>query len=124
MNNLVKWYHAAEQLKAAKATELALRKQVVEEFFPKLEEGANAVDIEGGAELICTQPYSYAVDADTLEEGLEHIPKTKQDKLVTWKPSMSVAVYRKLTKKARNAFTAECVTVKPGTPSLKIKPAS
>ena len=124
MNSLVKWYQAAEQLKAAKSVELELRKQVIEEYFPTLEEGAQSVEIEGDAELVCTQPYSYSVDSDTLDEGLEHIPKTKRDKIVIWKPSMSVAVYRKLTKKARNAFTAECVTIKPGTPSLKIKAAS
>ena len=124
MNSLVIWYQAAEQLRAAKAAELALRKQVVEEYFPHLEEGAQSIEIEGDAELVCTQPYSYSVDVDTLDEGLTHIPATKQDKLVTWSPKMSVAVYRKLTKKARNAFTAECITIKPGTPSLKIKPAS
>jgi hypothetical protein len=124
MNSLVNWYQAAEKLKAAKSVELAFRKQVVEEYFPVLEEGAQSVEIEGNAELICTQPYAYSVDADTLDEGLTHIPATKQDKIVTWKPSMSVAVYRRLTKKARNAFTAECVTIKPGTPSLKIKPST
>lgn len=124
MNSLVKWYQAAEQLRAAKAVELELRKQVVEEFFPVLEEGAQSVEIDGDAKLVCTLPYSYSVDADTLNEGLTHIPATKQDKIVIWKPSMSLAVYRKLTKKARNAFTAECITIKPGTPSLKIKPAS
>lgn len=124
MNNLVKWYQAAADLKAAKALEIKLRKEVIEEYFPELKEGVNKVEIEGDAELIATQPYSYSVDSETLEAGLEHIPKTKQDKIVTWKPSMSVKVYRGLTKKARNAFTAECVTIKPGTPSIKIVPQS
>jgi len=121
MNSLVKWYQAAEQLRAAKATELALRKQVVEEYFPTLEEGAQSVGIEGNAKLVCTQPYSYSVDVDALDAALEHLPKTKQDKIVTWKPTMSVSVFRKLTKKAQNAFAAECLTIKPGTPSLTIK---
>lgn len=124
MNTLVHWYQVSEQLREIKKQELALRKQVVEEYFPELEEGANVCEIEGDATLTATLPYNYSVDQDTLDEGLEHVPATKRDKLITWKPSMSLAVYRKLTKKARNAFTAECVTVKPGTPSLKITPAS
>lgn len=124
MNNLVNWYQVSEQLKALKEKELALRKLVVKEFFPSLDEGSNTCKIEGDANLICTQPYSYAVDVDTLDEGLEHIPATKREKIVVWKPSISVAVYYKLTKKARNAFTTECVTIIPGTPSLKIVPAS
>ena len=123
MNNLVNWYQAAEQLKAVKAKELALRKLVVEEYFPTLKEGIQNIEIDGNAELVCTQPYSYSVDADTLDKGLIHIPATKQDKIVIWKPSLSVAIYRKLTNKARNAFTAECITIKPGTPSLNIRPA-
>ena len=124
MNILVNWYQAQQTLAAAKKTELALRKQVVEEYFPELDEGANTCEIDGDATLTATLPYNYSVDVDTLDAGLEHIPATKQEKLITWKPSMSIAVYRKLTKKARNGFTAECVTVKPGTPSLKITTAS
>lgn len=122
MNNLVIWYQAAEDLKAAKAAELALRQQVVAEYFPELVEGEQAVGIEGNAELICTQPYSYSVDIDTYEAALEHLPKTKQEKIIDWIPNLDMSVYNKLTKKAHKAFTAECVTIIIGTPSLEIRP--
>lgn len=123
MNTLINWYQVSEQLREIKKQELALRKQVVEEYFPELDEGANTTDIEGDAVLTATLPYSYSVDPDSLEAGLAHVPATKQEKLINWKPSLSLTVYRSLSKKARDAFTAECVTVKPGTPSLKITPA-
>ncbi len=121
MNNLYNWYQASEKLKTLKAKELELRKLVVAEYFPELNEGTNKAEIPGDSILVATLPYNYSLDADNLEAGMEHIPKTKRDKLVTYKPSMSLAVYRTLTKKAMTAFTAECVSIKPGTPTLKIE---
>lgn len=124
MNTLYNWYQTSEQLKDLKKRELDLRKQVIEEYFPELIEGTNKTEISGDSLLVATLPYSYSVDADSMEAGLEHIPKTKREKIVVWKPSMSIAVYRTLNRKAMIAFTAECITVKPGTPSLKITPTS
>lgn len=41
------------------------------------------------------------------------------DTLVNWKPSLSVSAYRELTKEQRQMFD-ECLSIKPGTPSLEI----
>lgn len=120
-NPLYAWYELQEQLKELRAEELELRKQLFEQYFPDPDEGANKVEIEGQAELIGTLPYRYTLDEAAVEDALKHVPKTKRDKLIKYTPKMSVAVYRKLSAKARDAFTAEAVTVTPGTPSLKIR---
>jgi len=121
MNNLVNWYQTAEKLKALKAIELELRKAVVAEHFEELTEGVNRCDIAGDSVLVATLPYNYSLDIDEIETGLKLVPKTKRDKLIIYKPSMSIKVYRTLSKKALTDFTAQCVTVKPGTPTLKIE---
>ncbi len=121
MNNLVNWYQASEKLKGLKVQELELRKAVVAEYFTELKEGTNRVEIAGDSILVATLPYNYSLDTDEIEAGLELVPKTKRDKLIVQKPSLSIKVYRTLSKKAMTDFTAQCVTVKPGTPTLKIE---
>jgi len=121
MNNLVNWYQTSEALKELKKEELRLRKLVVEEHFEELQEGTNRCDIPGDSQLVATLPYSYSLDADEIDAALELIPKTKRDKIIVWKPQLDKRVYNSLSKKARTEFTAQCVTVKPGTPSLRIE---
>ena len=120
MNNLHNWYLISEKLKLLKKQELEFRKAVVAEYFPEITEGANRVDVDG-AVLIANLPYSYTLDVDGLEAAMEHIPDSKKAKLITSKPAMSLPVYRGLSKKAMTAFAAECLSIKPGSPTLKIE---
>ena len=122
MSKLYQWYEMNEQLKKLKAEELSLRKEIFAEYFPEPVEGTNRCDVEGNAQLVANFPYNYTVDADNLEAGLKHVPKSQKDTLITMKPSMSTKVYRQLSNKARTGFTSECLTVTPGTPSLQIVP--
>ena len=122
MNLLYEWYQAAEAAKSAKAQELELRKQVFAEYFPEPTEGTNRVEVEG-ADLVAVLPYNYSLDEDAADDAIEaHIPKSKQEDILSWKPSLNKKVYNSLSKKARTGFTADCLTIKPGTPSLKIVP--
>lgn len=124
MNPLYEWYEADLALKAAKEKEMELRKQVFEAYFPEPVEGTNKVEVEGGAVLIANLPYNYSLDEDGVEAGLALVPKGKQETLVVYKPTLVKKVYNGLSAKAKAAFTAECVVVKPGTPSLQIKAAT
>ena len=121
MNVLYEWYEVAEAARIAKARELELRKQVFAHYFPEPEEGTNRVEIEG-AELVATLPYNYSIDHEALDAALELIPASKRDDIIAWRASLSKKVYNALSKKARTAFTAECLTITPGTPALKITP--
>lgn len=119
MQDIIDWYELVEKLKVLKAQELEMRVKLFSTYFPEPEEGTNFCDIQGG-ELVADLPYSYTLDRDTMEEALESIPTTKRDKLIGWKPSLVTSVYNKLSVGARKKFTAACLTVTPGTPSLKI----
>lgn len=121
LNELYEWYQLTEQLVPMKAKELELRKKLFGEYFPEPVEGTNRVEIEG-AELIAVLPYNYTIDPDDLDAALETVPASKRDQLITWKPSLAKKVYNSLSKKARTTFTTTCLTVKPGSPSLKIVP--
>lgn len=120
MNLLYDWYQASQALTQLKERELTLRKQVFEQYFPEPKEGVNRTDIPGDAVLVATLPYNYTVDADAVEAGLKKVPASVREKLIVFKPSLGKAVYNALSKKARTDFTAECLSVKPGTPSLEI----
>ncbi len=120
MNELYEWWELTQQLKITKARELELRKKLFAEHFPEPAEGVNRCEISGNSELVATYPYRYTLDEVSVDAGLEHVPESKREKLITWKMGFSKAIYNKLSKKAREAFTAECITVTPGTPSLKI----
>lgn len=122
MNKLYQWYEKAEQLKKLKAEEIELRKEVFGDYFPEPKEGTNKVEVEGNAQLVAQFPYNYTLDADSIDAGLEHVPKTYKDNLVVWKPTLAIKVYRQLSKKARTGFTSECLTITPGSPSLTIVP--
>jgi hypothetical protein len=121
-NPLYQWYELQLQLKELKKQELTLRREVFEMYFPDPDEGANRVEVEGGAHLVGTLPYRYTLDEAAVEEALEHVPKTKREKLITYQPKMSLAVFRKLNAKARDNFANDALTITPGTPSLKIEP--
>lgn len=121
-NKLYEWFQLDEQLRDLKTREIALRKEIFAELFPEPKEGTNKVAVPGNAQLVATFPYNYKVDADSVEAALKHVPKAKQDTLVKWKPELAISVYRALSKKAMTDFTAECLTITPGTPSLKIVP--
>jgi hypothetical protein len=125
MNQLTEWYLADQKLRELKKHELALRKAVFGAFFPEPNEGTNRCDIEGG-ELVATYPFNYSLDKDpdAIAAGLEHVTASKREKLIIHKPSFVKSVFNGLSKKSRTAFTAECLTVKPGTPTLVIVPRS
>lgn len=122
---LYKWYEKQQQLQVLKQEEIELRRELFEEFFPEPKEGTQRILVPGDAELVAKLPYNYTLDPELLDAGLKHVPKTQHEALINWKPSLAKSVYNKLSKKARTGFTAECLVITPGTPSLEIvlKPA-
>lgn len=117
---LVAWYKKKQELDQAKKEERQLRDQLFEAYFPEPEYGTNKCDIPGDAELVVDYPLNLSIDESALETALEHVPKTKRDKVVRWKPSLAKTVYNTLSKKAREGFD-ECVIAKPGSPSVSIR---
>lgn len=126
---LNKWEAAKELLDTAKALEGKLRKAAIAAIYPDgIAEGANTVELADGVKLTATGRVNYKLDSDTdkVEKALDKLEKAGPegkllaDRLVSWKPSLSVGEYRSLDDKYRKIIDA-VITTSEGTPSLELK---
>lgn len=123
LDKLKDWTEASEQLAIWKAKEISLRNELFEEGFKDPEEGVNDLELPGGWVLKATHKINRTLDEASLPAALEKLAAHggKPDLVVKWKPDLSVSEYRKLTE-AQAQILEEAMTIKPGTPSLKLVP--
>lgn len=117
------WYVAAEDLRKLRATEILMRKAVVHEFFEgDLPEGTSRADIGGGFDLKASQSFTRDVDEAALDANKERLVELEVsiDDLFKYRPSLVKRVYNKLTDEQLEVVE-DCLTTKPGTPSLSIE---
>jgi len=118
MDNLLQRLIDAQQVLAnAKATELALRKEMLEEFPGEI--GSSLVmfpDI--GMEMKITRGTSISIDKKVLDEITKDLSGLEAA-CITYKPSIIKKVYDQL-KPGSNLSRA--IIVKPSLPSIKIVP--
>jgi len=120
---LTDWFEVQKQLAPLKAREMALRKQLFENAFPSPVPGANnKARLPHGMGLIGTYKLSYTIDQPAMFATRSDIDPVVFDEVISFTPSVRDSAFRKLADDIRRPFTG-FITVKPGAPSLEIKPA-
>lgn len=119
---LDRWQKINRQLTKLKGEEVELRQQLFSAAFPKPKEGTNNFELADGRLLKADYKINRSIDeeqwrilrTELMAEGIA------ADDIVTWKPSLSVGTYKKLTPAIRKRVDA-AVTSKPGLPSFKVE---
>ena len=117
-------------LKAAKEAEAQLRAEVISLFSERVND-ANASGVEnidtGYGQLKITHKLNYTLgNANLVDKALDLIEKSQEggniiaERLVSWKPELSVREY-KLLSPQQKAYIDTVLTVKPGTPSVELE---
>lgn len=124
------WNNAKLQLEAAKKLEMELRFQVIEsEFANHKEKGTENLELSQGYKLkaVFKQSYSFlnGNKNDEVEKALTKLEKMGAEgkfiaeRIVRFKPELSVTEYEKLDSKYRKVID-EIIVTKPATPSLEL----
>ena len=128
---ILAWEVAVKALAAAKDAEAALRKEVLAEAFAfdpeALREGTENFELGNGYKLKAVFKISRNLnnENEAVDKVLSKIEKTGPEgafiaeRLVKWKPELSVSEYKKLPEKFKKLFD-EVVTSKEAMPSLEL----
>lgn len=128
---IMQWQEAVKNLASAKEAEAALRAEVLKlgfAFDPEaLREGTENVELGQGYKLkaVFKINRSFVGGKEAVEKALQKIEKTGAEgefiaeRLVNWKPELSVSEYKKLPDKFRKIID-EVVTSKEATPALEL----
>lgn len=128
---ILAWEQAVKALAAAKDAEAALRKEVLAEAFSfdpeALREGTENFELGNGYKLKAVFKISRNLnnENEAVDKVLAKIEKTGPEgvfiaeRLVKWKPELSVAEYKKLPEKFKKLFD-EVVTSKEAMPALEL----
>lgn len=128
---IVAWQESVKALAAAKDAEAALRKEVLADcygFNPEaLREGTENVELGNGYKLKAVFKISYSLNnaEDGVDKALSKLEKAGPEgqfiaeRLVRWKPELSVSEYKKLDAKYKKVIDEVLVT-KEATPSLEL----
>lgn len=119
--DLAEWYRLQDQLKSIKNSEMLLRQKIFKGFFPTPVEGTNSHELPDGYVVKATHKLNREIDQGALGAYRERLTEqgVNVDSLLSWKPSLVTAEYRKLTAEQRMLFDA-CLNIKPGSPSIEI----
>ncbi len=128
---LWQWSEIAKQLKELRDLESKLRKQVIEDFFGEtagIREGTEKHKLPEDWQLIARFSATYSLDKPGLvAAALTELEQSGEDgkfvaeRLVSWKPQLSVAEYRKLSA-AHDAIISKVLTIKEASTQLELKP--
>ena len=128
---ILAWEAAVKALAAAKDAEAALRKEVLAEAFAfdpeALREGTENFELGNGYKLKAVFKISRNLnnENEAVDKVLSKIEKTGPEgafiaeRLVKWKPELSVSEYKKLPEKFKKLFD-EVVTSKEAMPALEL----
>lgn len=126
---LQQWKEAAEQLVIARNRESDLRKQVIEAFSTistEMHSGVENIDVGWGFDLKITHKLDYKLDDAGIDAALEAIERDIEhgellaERLVSWKPSISVREYGALPAAAK-VIIDRVLTIKPAAKSVELK---
>ncbi|HWT40046.1 MAG TPA: hypothetical protein VN081_02135 [Dongiaceae bacterium] len=120
---LIEWQSAKENAAKWTERERELRNMIYGEFFADLEDGATHNHALGnGYKLKGKRPLSYKLD-DTIETRLIALEAAGggalADKLVSWKPSLSMTAYALLSDREK-AIVDPAITMTPGLPTIEL----
>ena len=125
-NQILAWNEAKKELEALKEREMQMRKHIVESAshgFDATQIGTQNVDLGNGWTLkaVVKQAYKLDTDVDKVEAALDKMEDWQADRLVSWKPTMSVSEYKKLDDAEREAID-EVLTISIASPTLTLVP--
>jgi hypothetical protein len=122
------WEATKKRLDTEKALELTQRLDVIKVIpFTDKEEGGQSVKLGGGWRLALDKPQDHRMEPKnipavmTAMDALHAVNPLAAASLIRWEPVMSVTEYKKLSD-AEKLILAPVVTIKPGTPTLELKP--
>lgn len=128
---LAEWKEKKAAFDALQTAERDLRKQVIDAFSQEESEmasGVERVDIGYGFDLKIQHSLDYKLGArDLVNSALDEIEKSQEggnvisERLVNWKPELSISNYRLLTAHQK-AIIDRVLTIKPASKSIKIEP--
>jgi hypothetical protein len=128
VDHLKEWYTLKKDMDEMKNKEIVLRQFIFAGLFPNPEEGTNSLPVEDGTGAVVKGVHTInrAVQVELLEElkKVQAMPDSNQpkldlEKLVRWKPEVSIKEYRQLTDEQRLLFD-QVLVIKPGMPGLDI----
>ena len=112
------WLAAQDDLRIAKARELALRKEICDEILVEKLEGSKTV-VADSFKVTATAKLNRSIDREVLETLWDDLTDLEKEAVV-YKPSLVLPIYKKI--EGSNSRLEEAITVKPGLSSLKIIP--
>lgn len=119
---ILDWREMQSQLSRLKHDELALRNQIVEKMFDKeTSQGTETLDLGNDYSLKAVKKLNYKIvgKREEIIAKIQSLPVEIQSRLISWKPSLSSAEYKKLSAIQAIAIQ-EIVEIKPGTPTLTL----
>jgi hypothetical protein len=117
---ILEWEKLKKQVSELVEQEREMRKEIISECFPTLDEGTNKYHLGGKFNLVADQPIDRNIDEATWLAFQDKMRKLKiAEDIAKWKPKLNVALYRKLTDKQR-ILVDNCLIIKPGSVSLKV----
>ena len=123
---LQEWEVAATQLAALKADEQRLRLEYIKLVSnPTKETGTENIELGNGYKAKIVKKLNYNVNQDTVNTALDRMEndspegKVFADLAIKWKAELSKTQYDLMPEKYRKMID-ECITVRPGLPSLEI----
>lgn len=128
---ILQWQEATRKLAEAKEIESTLRAEVLKNAFAfdpeALREGTENVELGAGYKLKAAFKINrnFVGGQEAVEKALQKIEKSGPegefiaDRLVKWKPSLSITEYKNLPEKFRKVID-DVVTSKEATPTLEL----
>lgn len=127
------WQAKKKVFELAQAEEREARAAMMEAWSERMDdvmaEGAESIDT-GFGKLTITHKLDYKLsNADEVDKALDLIEKSQEggnviaERLVSWKPELSVREYRLLTP-AQRAVIDKVLTIKPASKSVAFKPVA
>jgi hypothetical protein len=121
------WLDSKKQLDDAKNIEAAARVAVIEAFpfDADVEEGTQTIDLANNYKLKVVKRLNYKLDPHQTNDALDKLEKTDAtgkfiaERLVKWKPDLSISEYRAL-KSEHKKIIDEVLTTSPGMPTLEL----
>lgn len=124
-NLVTRWDNARKEIKKWQAAEREFRMAIVNAKFPDADEGTHTVELVDGYKLKVNVRMNYNLDKDKVEVALDAIEKTGNEgtfiaeRLVRFKPELSLSEYRNLAPQYRNLIN-EALTIKRAIPDLEL----
>ena len=118
-DKLEKWKEVSNQLAVLKEQEMALRKEIVDGYFPVFKEGTNKVETPSGI-LTYQARYNKSIIIKDVEELEGIIEEYQLQDIFKKKYEVNSTAYNKLDDATKNNLK-DLIEVKLGAPQLSIK---